>query len=126
MQYSVDVRNAKLDQVESVAGAAPLLKIYSGALPADCAAAAPSGLLVTMTLPSDWMAAASTGSKAKSGTWSDAASGAGTAASWRIYDAAGTTCHVQGNMTDLVLDNTSIAVSQVVTVSSFTITAGNA
>ena len=125
-QYSVAVRNAKLDQIETTIGTAPLLRIFSGAEPANCAAADPSGTLATITLPSDWMAAASAGAKAKSGTWSVAASGTGTAASWRIKDSSDTTCHIQGNTTDMTFDNTSISSGQTVTVNTFTITAGNA
>ena len=124
-QYSVACRNAALDAKETVIGATAVLKIFSGAEPANCAAADPTGLLVTITLPADWMNAASAGAKTKLGTWSAAASGAGTAASWRLYASDGTTCGIQGNMTDLVLDNNSIATSQVVTVNTFTITAGN-
>lgn len=133
LQYSVAVRNAQLDAVESTTGAAALLRIYSGAAPANCAAAASGTLLAEMTLPSDWMAAASSGSKALSGTWQDAsANAAGTAGHFRLYDSGGTTCHAQGTVTatggggDLTLDNTSIASGQSVTITSFTITAGNA
>ena len=125
-QYSTAVRNAGLDSRETAIGTTAVLKIFSGAEPANCAAADPSGLLVSMTLPSDWMNAASAGSKTKLGAWSATASGTGTAASWRLYASDGTTCHVQGNMTDMTLDNTSIASGQVVTVNTFTITSGNA
>ena len=124
-QYSAAVRNAKLDAVETAVGTLAVVKIFSGAEPANCAAADPTGALVSMTLPSDWMNAASAGAKTKLGTWSATASGTGTAASWRLYASDGTTCHVQGNMTDMTLDNTSIASGQVVTVNTFTITAGN-
>jgi hypothetical protein len=125
MQYSTTMRNNKLDQVESTVGVSAVLKIFSGAQPANCAASDPSGLLVTMTLPSDWMNAASGGTKTKLGTWSATASGSGTAACWRIYDSTATTCGVQGNTTDMVFDNTSIASGQTVTVTTFTLTAGN-
>lgn len=125
LQESAAVRNAKLDQIESTIGTAAVLKIFSGAQPANCAAADPSGALVSITLPSDWMAAASAGAKAKLGSWSAAASGTGTAASWRIYASDGTTCGLQGNTTDMTFDNTSIASGQTVTISGFTITAGN-
>lgn len=133
LQYSVAVRNAQLDAVESTTGTAALLRIYSGAAPANCAAAASGTLLAEMTLPSDWMAAASSGSKALSGTWQDASANAtGTAGHFRLYDSGGTTCHAQGTVTatggggDLTLDNTSIASGQSVTITSFTLTAGNA
>lgn len=133
LQYSVTVRNAQLDAVETTVGTAPLLRIYSGAAPANCAAAASGTLLAEATLPSDWMEAASSGSKSLSGTWQDASANAtGTAGHWRLYDSGGTTCHAQGTVTatggggDMTLDNTSIASAQSVTITSFTITAGNA
>ncbi len=133
LQYSVTVRNAQLDAVETAVGTAPLLRIYSGSAPANCAAAASGTLLAEMTLPSDWMAAASSGSKALAGTWQDAsANAAGTAGHFRLYDSGGSTCHAQGTVTatggggDLTLDNTSIASGQSVTITSFTLTAGNA
>ena len=132
LQYSVAVRNAQLDVVESTIGTAPILRIRTGAAPATCATADSGTVLSELTLPSDWMAAASNGSKALSGTWQDASANAtGTAAHWRLYDSAGTTCHAQGTVTatggggDLTLDSTSIASGQSVTITSFTITAGN-
>lgn len=131
-QESVAVRNARLDAEETTIGTAPLLKIYSGAEPANCAAADPAGLLATLTLPSDWLGNAAAGVKSKAGTWSGTASAAGTAASWRIKDSTDTTCHYQGNITatggggDLTLDNTNIANGQVVTINTASITAGNA
>ena len=125
IQYSIAVRNAALDAKETTIGATAVLKIFSGAQPANCAAADPSGALVSITLPADWMNAAATGAKTKLGTWSATASGTGTAASWRLYASDGTTCGMQGSMSDLVLDNNSVATSQVVTVNTFTISAGN-
>lgn len=86
-----------------------------------------------MTLPSDWMGNAAAGSKALSGTWQDAsANNAGTAAHFRIKDSGGSTCHMQGTVTatggggDLTLDNTSIAATQQVNITSFSLTDANA
>jgi hypothetical protein len=133
IQYSTTMRNDKLDAVETTTGTSPILTISTGAPPADCSTANSGTILVTMNLPSDWMAAASGGTKAKSGTWQDAsADDTGTAAHFRIHNTAGTVCHVQGTVTatsgggDMELDNTSIASGQQVTVTTFTITAGNA
>lgn len=100
-QFSVTVRDARLDVIESTIGTAPLLRIYSGTPPANAAAALSGNtLLAEITLPSDWMAAASGGSKAKSGTWTDSsANNSGTATFYRIYDSGGTTCHEQGTVT---------------------------
>jgi hypothetical protein len=124
-QFSVTVRNAELDAIETAIGVSAVMKIFSGAEPANCAAADPAGLLATITLPADWMNAAAAGAKTKLGTWSVAASGTGTAASWRIYESTATTCHIQGNTADLVFDNTNIVATQTVTVTLFTMTAGN-
>lgn len=133
LQYSVDVRNAKLDAVETEIGTSAVMKIRTGAAPASCATADSGTVLATLSLPSDWMAAASSGSKAKSGTWEDSSADAGgTAAHFRIYASDGTTCHIQGTVTatggdgDLEVDNTSFASGQPFSVTGFTITAGNA
>lgn len=136
LQYSVAVRNARLDSVETTVGTAPLLRLYSGSAPANAAAAATGTMLCQMTLPSNWLADASSGTKALAGSWSgtgDAGAGSGTNAGYfRIYESTGTTCHLQGTVTgsgsggDIELDNVSIASGQAVSVSSFQITAGNA
>lgn len=132
IQYSTAVRNARLDAVESTIGVSAILKIRTGAAPANCAAADSGTVLASMSLPSDWMAAASGGTKAKSGTWEDAsADAAGTAAHFRIYDSGGTVCGIQGTVTatggggDLTLDNTVLAVGQDILITGFTLTAGN-
>lgn len=132
VQLSVAVRNARLDAIETTVGTSAVLRIRTGAAPADCATADAGTVLAEMTLPSDWLAAAAAGSKAKAGTWQDASANAtGTAAHFRIYDSAGTTCHLQGTVTatggggDLTLDNTSLASGQSVTITSFTLTDAN-
>lgn len=133
IQLSTAVRNARLDVIESTIGVSAVLKIRTGAAPADVATADSGTVLATLTLPSDWMAAASSGAKALAGTWQDASADAtGTAAHFRIYASDGTTQHIQGTVTatggggDLTLDNTSIASGQSVTITGFTLTDGNA
>lgn len=136
LKYSAAVRIARLDSVEATVGTSAVLKIRSGTAPAGgCADADAGSVLATMTLPSDWMAGASgtgTVTKAKSGTWEDtSADGTGTAEHFRIYASDGTTCHIQGDVSGsgggavMEVNNTSIAVTQPVTVTSFTITSGN-
>lgn len=133
IQYSTTVRNAKLDAVETAIGTSPIMRIRTGAAPANCGTADSGTVLATLTLPSDWMAAASGGTKALSGTWQDASADAtGTAAHFRIYDSGGSTCHMQGTVTatggggDLTVNNTSFASGQQFDVTAFTLTAGNA
>lgn len=131
LQLSTSVRNARLDVIESTAGASAKLQIRSGAQPANCAAAASGTLLAELALPADYMANAASGVKAKSGTWTATAAASGTAAHFRIVDSAGTTCHIQGSITatsgggDMELDNTSIATGQTVTVSTFSLSDAN-
>lgn len=130
LQLSVAARNALLDAIETAAGASAIMKIRTGAVPANCAAADSGTVLATLNLPADWMAAAASGAKAMSGSWQDAsADAAGTAAHFRIYASDGVTCHMQGTVTatggggDLIVDNTSFAAEQSFTISSFTLTA---
>jgi hypothetical protein len=125
LQYGVNLRNAKMNAVTTQLGATATLKIFSGTVPANCAAADPSGPLCTISLPNPPFATAVSGAIAKSGVWSASASGTGTAATYRIYDSSAV-CQLQGNVTtDLVLDNTAINSGQTVTVNSYTLTEAN-
>jgi hypothetical protein len=133
IQLSTAVRNARLDVIESTIGTSAILRIRSGAAPANCAAADSGTVLAEITCPSDWMAAASSGSKSLSGTWQDTSANAtGTAAHFRLYDSGGTVCGLQGTVTatggggDMEVDNTSFASGQQFTVTTFTLTDGNA
>jgi hypothetical protein len=133
LQQSVAVRNARLDAIETAIGISAILRIRTGAPPATCATADAGTVLATINLPSDWMSAASAGVKVKSGTWEDtSADAAGTAGHFRIYDSAGTTCHMQGTITatggggDMTLDNIVIASGQSIAITTFQLTAGGA
>lgn len=129
IQLATLTRNARLDAIETEVGTTPVLKLFTGAQPANCAAANSGTELWSETCPSDWMAAASGGSKALSGTWQAAAIATGTAAHFRLYASDGTTCKMQGSVGigtgDLQLDNTSLATGQSVTITAFTLTDAN-
>lgn len=131
LQLSTAVRNAMLDAIETATGTTAIMRIRTGAAPATPATADTGTVLATLTLPTDWMAAASGGTKALLGTWQDASADAtGTAAHFRIYDSAGTTCHLQGTVgtsaSDLIVDSVSFTAGQQFTVTGFTLTAPNA
>lgn len=158
IQLSTTVRNARLDAIETTIGASAVLKIRTGAAPANVATADSGTVLATLSLPSDWstgaghwtvqppkasvrrgaarsaiLAAASGGAKALAGTWQDASADAtGTAAHWRLYASDGTTAHMQGTVTatggggDMTVDSTSFTAAQSFSVTSFTLTDGNA
>lgn len=129
LQLSTATRNARLDSLESTIGTAALLRIFTGSVPANCAAADSGTKLIEMSLPSDWMNDASSGSKTQKGNWSGNGLANGTAGYFRIYDSAGAACHIQGTCGigsgDLQLDNTSIATGQACTVNTFTLTDAN-
>lgn len=130
LQYSAAVANAKLDAIETTIGVSAVLKIRTGAVPANVATADAGTVVASLTLPSDWMAAASAFAKAKSGTWQDtSADASGTAAHFRIYASDGTTKHIQGTVgtsaSDMIVDSVSFTAGQSFTINTFTITSGN-
>lgn len=136
LQYSVPVRNARLDSIETTVGVLPIIELRTGAPPANCAAAATGTVLAQAALPSDWLTAAAAGVKSKNGAWtfSILAGISGLVVGYfRIYDSGSpSACHIQGTVTatggggDMTLDNTNVSAAQVVTVTQFDITAGNA
>lgn len=132
IKLSIAVKNARLDAIEMAIGTAAVLKIRTGAAPTDITDADSGTVLATLSLPSDWMAAASGGTKALSGSWTDAsADNPGTPAHFRLYASDGTTQHMQGTVTltagggDMTVDSTSWTAGQAFTVTSFTLTDGN-
>jgi hypothetical protein len=130
LQYSTAVRNAKLDAVEATIGTSAVLKIRTGAQPANCAGADSGTVLATLNLPADWMNAASGGTKTLLGTWQDLlADNTGTAAHFRLYASDGTTVGAQGSVGvgtgDLQVDSVAFTAGQPFTITAFTLTAGN-
>jgi hypothetical protein len=135
VQLNAATRNAILDAIENINGASCALEIRSGAPPADCATAGSGTVLATINMPADWMSAAASGSKAKLGTWQDAAADAnGTAGHFRVYNSQATkdntTCFMQGTVNtaaaDMIVDSTNFSIGQPFTVNSFTLAAANA
>lgn len=134
LQFSVAVRNAMLDAIETATGTAAVIKIRTGAPPATCATADSGTVLASITLASDWASAAASGSKSWSGlpVTDNSADATGTAGHFRLYASDGTTCHAQGTVTltgeggDMTVDNTSFVAAQVFSITAFTWTAGNA
>lgn len=125
-------RNARLDAIETDIGTSAILKIRTGAPPSNVAAASTGTVLATCNLPSDWLAAAASGAKSKSGTWEDTSADAtGTAGHFEITTSGGTvkmrgTVTATGGGGDMTVDNTSFASAQAFSVTSFTLTDGNA
>lgn len=133
IQLATSTRNARLNAIETDTGVSAKLEIFSGSVPANCAAASTGTKLVEYDLASDWMAAASGGQVILNNLpLSTTASANGTAGYFRLFKTDDTTCQMQGTITatggggDMTLDNTSIATGQTVNITGFTLTDGNA
>lgn len=127
--YDASIRNAQLDEVTTRAGASALLRIYSGSRPATGGTA--TTLLAELTCNATFAPAASGGVLTLNAIAQDASANAtGTATWFRIVQSNGTTFVMDGDVgtsgSDLNLNSTSITSGGTVSVTSFTITAGNA
>ncbi len=129
MQFGATLRTDMAAEVVTAA-AGGTIKIFSGAVPANCAAADPSGELVSDTLPTPALTNTA-GTLSKAGTWSFTGDAEGTAVSFRLYT-SGAVCFAQGSVTatggggDMTIDNTSIAVGQAGEVLTVSIVVGGA
>jgi hypothetical protein len=130
IQLGTTLRNNMADQIEATVGTAGYVKCFTGSQPADCQAATSGTLLVNITLPSDWFTAASGGTASKNGTWQGTAVASGTFGHYRFYNNGTSVCHEQGSCgtgsVDLVMDAASVTSGQVVTVTSWSRSIGNA
>lgn len=127
--FTTGLKNTLLDAIETAVGTSARLIIYSGTPPG--VNSAPTGtVLADMALPSDWLANASGGTKVLAGTWSDTSANAtGTATYFRILNSGASTTFIQGTVgtsgADLNLSSTSITSGASVSITGFTLTAGN-
>lgn len=131
MQFSTDLRNARADLIESFIGVSPILKIFSGAEPANADAADSGTVLDTFNLPSDWLTTAASGQKSMQGTWTSTNTTAGTASFFRMYTSGGV-CKVQGTVgltgsgADMIASAVAQAQGDSEQITTFTIAEGNA
>ena len=132
LKYSTTLRNAQLDAITTAVGTSGILRIYSGSRPANVAAAISGTLLAECVCNASAFAAAASGGVLTANAISNdsSANASGTASHYRLFRSDGTTAVIDGDVStsgaDLNLDNTSINSGQVVSITSFTITAGNA
>ena len=125
LKYSNGTRNAQQQGLITYAGSGALINIYSGSQPAN-ANTAISGqtLLVTLTVSGSF-GTDSNGTITLSTVTNGTAVATGTATFFRITQSNGTTVVMDGSVAtsdaDLVLNNTSIATGQVVSISAGTI-----
>jgi hypothetical protein len=129
--FAVTLRNNRLDQITSRAGASALLRIYSGSRPAT--GGAETTLLAQLTCNATFAPAASGGVLTLNAIASQtSAANTGTAAWFRIYASNGTTHALDGAVStivagtgDLQLDDTAIVAGGTVAISSASLTEGN-
>ena len=129
--YAVALRNAQLDAITTFAGNGAKLRIYDGVRPATGGAA--TTLLAELTCGTPFAGAASAGVLTANAITQDSGADANGTATWfRIVKSDGTTHVMDGDATatggggQLELTTTAIVATQPVSVSSFTITRGNA
>jgi hypothetical protein len=127
--YASGLRNAQLDAITTFAGNSGKLRIYSGTRPATGGTA--TTLLAELTCNATFAPAASGGVLTLNAITQDASADAtGTATWFRLVKSDGTTHVLDGDVgtsgSDLNLNSTSITSGATVSVTSFTITAGNA
>ncbi len=130
LQFADTTRNGMLDAIETDLGASALLKIATGAQPANCAAADSGTELIVISLPADSWAAASGGTKDKAGTWSGTATGgAGATPGHFRFKTSGAVVKMQGSAGigsgDLSFNGT-ITSGQTITITAATLTGGGA
>lgn len=131
LNYSTTIRNAGLDAITTAIGSSGKLKIYSGTQPTDVSTSlGAQTLLASLALSATFAAGASGGVlTANSITNDSSADNSGTAAWGTLTTSADVrVCDftVGTSGTDMIIDSTSITAGQVVSCSSFVITAGNA
>lgn len=130
VQWTASLRNTMLDAITTALGAGWKLKVRTGAQPADLTQAS-SGTVLAVFTPT--AAAAANGSKTMvTGTpLQGNAVAAGVAAHYELTTSADVAVErgsitVTGGGGDLTVDNTNIAVNQIVQITGFTKTAPGA
>lgn len=128
-QFGQALRTSMASDLATALGGGTI-NLFSGSVPVDCQAADPAGLLASGTLPGT-AATASAGAVTKSGSWTFTGSAAGNAQTFRLYDSVAVCIH-QGTVTVaggggvMIIDNTSITISQAGSVTVYSVTIGGA
>ena len=129
-KYSTTLINARLDAITTAVGNAGILRIYSGTRPANVAAAITGTILAELTCGTPFAPAASSGVLTPNSVTQDSSANAtGTATHFRLFTSGGTAVadgDVGTSGSDLNLTTTSIVSTQPVSVTSWTITGGQA
>jgi len=113
VQLSVALRSARANEAQTVTSTTAILRVLTGSMPANCAAAQTGTLLAEISpLPDPYLTTSADGTIAKTGTWSDASANAsGVAGYWRLYKADGTTCTMQGDISTTAAGTGSMTIA---------------
>jgi hypothetical protein len=128
--YVSAVRNAQLDEITAAVGTSGKVRIYSGTRPATGGTAAT--LLAELACSATFAPAASGGVLTVNALTQDSSADATGTASWFRVLTSADVPKVDGSVTatggggDLQLNSVSVTAGGIVTVTSFTVTAGNA
>jgi hypothetical protein len=128
--YATGLRNAQLDAITTFIGNAGKLRIYDGTRPATGGSITTQNLLAEFTLGSPFASSASSGALSPTLPSNVNASATGTASWARIVKSDGTTFCIDLSVgtsgSDVNLNSTSISSGVAVSITSFSITRGNA
>jgi hypothetical protein len=133
LQFSTTLRNGMCSEFPTILGGSEKIKVFSGGVPTNCAAADTGTLIVEFDLASsgDWGSPSSGAISLAGLTLSATAVASLTAGYFRMYDSSAG-CHVQGTVTatggggDMQMNSTSITSGQTVNLTGFTLTAPGA
>lgn len=129
LKYSNGTRNAQQQGLITYAGTGAIISIYAGSQPANANTALSGQTLLVSLVIAGSFGTDSNGTITLSTVTNGVAVATGTAAFFRITQTNGTTVVMDGTVgisdADLVLNNTSIATGQVVSISAGTIIRAN-
>lgn len=132
VKFTTAVRNARLDAITTYAGTSAIVRIYSGTAPADANTSLSGNTVLAELACSATLAPAASGGvlTLSTITQDSSADATGTATFYRWLKSDATTVIQQGTVStsgaDLNLNTTSIVIGGPVSVSSWTLTDGNA
>lgn len=129
LKYSNGTRDAQQQGLITYAGSAAIIHIYSGTQPANANTAISTQTLLVALNVSGSFGTDSNGTITLSSVTSATAVATGTASFFRITKSDNSTVVMDGSVgtsgTDMILDNTSIATGQTVSITSGTIIRAN-
>jgi len=129
LKYSNGTRDAQQQGLIVYAGSGALIKIYNGTQPANANTAISTQTLLVSLPVSGSFGTDSNGTITLSSVTNGTAVATATAEFFRIFKSDGTTVVMDGSVgttdADMILDNTSIATGQIVSITSGTIIRAN-